>query len=91
MDYLKQLSLIRIFVTASILTIVSFFSLLIVANVTSRKGIEEIGVYQRDISDSEAKISQLEGATATYSSLLRIEKRAREMGLGPAKKTEYLK
>lgn len=91
MEFLQSLPLTKIFAVTTVLTIVSFFLLLVVANVTSRKGIEEIGTFQKDIRSFDAKISQLDRDIATYSSLVRIENRAREMGLGPAKKTEYLK
>jgi cell division protein FtsL len=91
MEFFERFSLTRIFVIMTGLTVFSFFILLIVANVTSRKGIEEIGSYQKDIRAADSKITELDSAIATYSSLVRIEKRAKEMGLTPAKKTEYLK
>lgn len=91
MEYFESLPLTKIFLVTTLLAVISFFALLVVANVTSRKGIEEIGDYQKDIREYDTKINQLDRDIATYSSLVRIEKRAKEMGLGPAKKTEYLK
>ncbi|MDQ3098493.1 MAG: hypothetical protein M3Q44_01995 [bacterium] len=91
MEFLERVPLTKGFIVTTCLTAFSFFILLIVANVTSRKGIEEIGSYQKEIRATDAKILELERHIATYSSLIRIEKRAKEMGLGPAKKTEYLK
>ncbi len=91
MDFFDGISLSRIFVVTTILSVVSFFLLLVVANVTGRKGIEEIGAYQKEIRQYESKIAELEAASATYSSLLRIENKAKEMGFEPAKKVEYLK
>ncbi len=84
-------SLNKIFFVVTCLTVTAFFLLLVVANVTNRKGIEEIGTYQKDIRKYDFQISELDSTIATYSSLIRIENRAREMGLVPARKTEYLK
>lgn len=91
MEFFTSFSLNKIFFIVTGLTVVAFFLLLVVANVTNRKGIEEIGTYQKDIRKYDSQISELDSAIATYSSLIRIENRAREMGLVPAKKTEYLK
>ena len=75
----------------TVATIVNFFALLIIANMMNRKGIEEIQNFDSQISESTDKIRILDHDIATYSSLVRIEQRARQMGLSPAKRVEYLR
>lgn len=88
---LDNITINKILLVTTVVTVLSFFSLLVIANVTSRKGIEEIGTYQKEIQEYDRQIRKIDSISATYSSLIRIESRAREMGLTSFSKTEYLK
>lgn len=91
MELPSFLSLGRIVVICTVLTVAGFFSLLIVANMMNRRGIAELQILDSEIDNYSSKIKVLDHDIATYSSLLRVEQRAKEMGLQPAKKIEYVK
>lgn len=57
----------------------------------NRKGITELQKYDTDIAEYSRSIKALNYDIATYSSLLRVEQRAEEMGFRPTKKIEYIK
>lgn len=85
------LSLRRVFAFTTLFTFISFFALLITANAVNRRGIKEIQLLEKDIDDYSLQIKELDRDIATYSSLMRVEQRAKELGLAPVKKVEYLK
>jgi cell division protein FtsL len=91
MDLPPFVSLRNVFVLTSVLTVLSFFALLITANVVNRRGIKEIQVLEKDIDLYSTQIKELDRDIATYSSLVRIERRSKELGLSPVKKVEYIK
>jgi cell division protein FtsL len=88
---LSSLSLGRVVVFFTVITIVSFLALLIVTNAMNRRGITELQKYDADISDYTRTLKIVDYDIATYSSLLRVEQRAQEMGFRPTKKIEYIK
>jgi cell division protein FtsL len=91
MNFFQPVYLTKILVITSLVCVVSFFVLLVVANFTNRRGLTELNALQKESDSYESKLSSMEGDIATYSSLRRIEDRARELGFEKAKKVEYLK
>ncbi len=90
-DFIFQLPIRKIFIFSTALCVLSFFALLVIANVVNRKGITELNGYNKEIVEYEEKLSQINTSTATNSSLIRVEQRAKDMGFEKAKKIEYLK
>jgi cell division protein FtsL len=91
MEYLHSLPWYKIIAVTTGLCIFSFFALLIVANVTNRRGITELNDIRRESYTYEERLANMEIESATYSSLVRVEQRAKELGFEKAKKVEYLK
>jgi len=85
------LTLRRVVLYSTVLLILSFFGLLITANMMNRRGIKELQVLKAEIGKYETETRVLDHDIATYSSLIRIEQRARELGMEPLKTVEYLK
>jgi cell division protein FtsL len=85
------LTLRRVLALTTLFTFISFFALLITANAVNRRGIKEIQLLEKDIAAYSVQIRELDRDIATYSSLKRVEQRAKELGLGQFKKIEYLK
>ncbi len=81
----------RVFVVTTALTLISFFVLLVIANMMNRRGIKELQVIEQETGDYSTSIRALDRDIATYSALIRIEKRARDLGFIPIKKTEFIK
>ena len=84
-------SLNRLLFYSTMLMVVSFFGLLITANMMNRRGIKELQALELEIEQYENNIRKLDHDIATYSSLMRIENRARELGMEQLKTVEYLK
>jgi cell division protein FtsL len=91
MDYLPSISLQKIFIVTSILTVVSFFTLLITANYLNRNSIKESALLEHDIADLQDRTEKMNQAIATFSSLVRVEQRAKELGFDKSKHVEYIK
>jgi cell division protein FtsL len=81
----------RVFIITTALTLISFFVLLVIANMMNRRGIKELQVIEQETVEYSTNIRALDRDIATYSSLIRIETRARDLGFTPIKKTEFIK
>jgi hypothetical protein len=71
--------------------VISFFGLLVIANNLNRNGIAEAAKLELKIEDLMDRTEKLNQSIATYSSLIRIEQRAKELGFDKVKHVEYIK